>query len=147
MPKDAADTPYQPRQACASRFVELRGLRYHVRCWGEPAAGAVPLVLVHGWMDVGASFQFLVDALAEQGGAPRVVYAPDWRGFGLTAAGGGDSYWFPDYLADLDALLDALAPAGAVDLLGHSMGGNVVMVYAGLRPHRVRRLEIGRAHV
>jgi pimeloyl-ACP methyl ester carboxylesterase len=51
-----------------------------------------------------------------------------------------DTYWFPDYLADLDALLHALWPQGSVDLLGHSMGGNVVMSYAGLRPQRVRRL-------
>jgi pimeloyl-ACP methyl ester carboxylesterase len=51
-----------------------------------------------------------------------------------------DSYWFPDYLGDLDALIDALSPDAPVDLAGHSMGGNVVMSYAGVRPARVRRL-------
>ena len=51
-----------------------------------------------------------------------------------------DCYWFADYLGDLDALLDALSPGQAVDLIGHSMGGNVVMSYAGVRPERVRRL-------
>ena len=103
--------------------------------------GARPaLVLLHGWMDVGASFQFLVDALADLEGSRRTVYAPDWRGFGLTQAPPADCYWFPDYLGDLDALLDTLSPDGPVDLLGHSMGGNVVMQYAGVRPHRVRRL-------
>jgi pimeloyl-ACP methyl ester carboxylesterase len=92
--------------------------------------------MVHGWMDVGASFQFVVDAMAHE----RCVIAPDWRGFGRSDAPGADSYWFPDYLGDLDALLDALAPGRAVDLAGHSMGGNVVMIYAGVRPERVRRL-------
>jgi pimeloyl-ACP methyl ester carboxylesterase len=87
-------------------------------------------------MDVGASFQFLVDALA----APRWVIAPDWRGFGRTQVPGADAYWFPDYLADLDALLDTLCPGTPVDLVGHSMGGNVAMLYAGVRPRRVRRL-------
>jgi pimeloyl-ACP methyl ester carboxylesterase len=93
-------------------------------------------------MDVGASFQFVVDALdALEGGTPRHIVAPDWRGFGLTdPPAGTDSYWFPDYLADLDALLDALAGGQPVDLLGHSMGGNVVMSYAGVRPARIRRL-------
>jgi pimeloyl-ACP methyl ester carboxylesterase len=43
-------------------------------------------------------------------------------------------------LADLDALLDALYPGQAIDLVGHSMGGNVVMMYAGTRPERIRRL-------
>lgn len=129
-------TSYTPRCAGSSRFVAVRGLNYHVTTWGGDAAGP-PLVLLHGWMDVGASFQFVVDALRRE----RLVVAPDWRGFGRSAAPPGtDSYWFPDYLGDLDALLDALAPGAAIDLLGHSMGGNVVMSYAGLRPERVRRL-------
>jgi len=129
-----------------SHFVPIRGLSYHVHSWGDAALATperVPLVLLHGWMDVGASFQFLVDALAEAEGFERHVIAPDWRGFGLTEAPGADTYWFPDYLGDLDALLDALLPATrypAIDLLGHSMGGNVVMSYAGLRPQRIRRL-------
>jgi pimeloyl-ACP methyl ester carboxylesterase len=118
-----------------SRFIDLRGLRYHVRCWG--AAEAPPLVLLHGWMDVSASFQFMVDAWP---GMPQAwqVLAPDWRGYGQTAASGADCYWFPDYLADLDFLLDALSPDAPVVLAGHSMGGNVAMLYAGVRPERVR---------
>jgi pimeloyl-ACP methyl ester carboxylesterase len=127
---------YTPQRAGTSRFVAVRGLDYHVTSWGG-AAAAPPLVLLHGWMDVGASFQFVVDALRTE----RLVFAPDWRGFGRSASPpGADSYWFPDYLGDLDALLDTLAPDTPVDLLGHSMGGNVVMSYAGLRPQRVRRL-------
>jgi pimeloyl-ACP methyl ester carboxylesterase len=102
------------------------------------------LLLLHGWMDVGASFQFVVDALAALEGERRCIVAPDWRGFGRThahtPATAGDSYWFPDYLGDLDALIDALSPGQPVDLLGHSMGGNVAMSYAGVRPDRVRRL-------
>ena len=46
-----------------SRFVEIRGLRYHVRHW--PAPGAPKVVLLHGWMDVSASFQFVVDELQQ----------------------------------------------------------------------------------
>jgi pimeloyl-ACP methyl ester carboxylesterase len=33
------------------------------------------------------------------------VIAPDWRGFGLSDYTQSDTYWFPDYLADLDAML------------------------------------------
>jgi pimeloyl-ACP methyl ester carboxylesterase len=134
---------YQPRRPPRSQFVPVRGLRYHVLSWGDAGlapADRPPLVMLHGWMDVGASFQFVVDALAAADGFDRWVIAPDWRGFGLTDAPGADTYWFPDYLGDLDALLDALGITGPVDLLGHSMGGNVVMSYAGLRPERVRRL-------
>ena len=133
------NTPYLARRAARSIFMDLRGLRCHVNVWGEPspaAAQRAPLVMLHGWMDVGASFQFVVDALESD----RYVIAPDWRGFGLSDSPAADCYWFPDYLADLDRLLDALVPGQAVDLLGHSMGGNVAMIYAGVRPQRVRRL-------
>ncbi len=117
-----------------SLFLELRRLRYHVRRWrGDPARR---MVLLHGWMDVSASFQFLVDALA----ADWDVYAPDWRGYGLTDWSGADCYWFPDYMADLDALLERIQPDSPVNLVGHSLGGNVAALYAGVRPERVARL-------
>lgn len=116
----------------------LRDWNYHLREWGSPVEGEAPLVLVHGWMDVGASWQFMVDAMAGN----RWIVAPDWRGYGQTTSPGArpDAYWFPDYLADLDALLDQLSPGAPVDLVGHSMGGNVAMMYAGVRPDRIRRL-------
>jgi pimeloyl-ACP methyl ester carboxylesterase len=127
---------YQPRRASRSEFVPIRRLRYHVRLWGEPRPGQVPLVMVHGWMDVAASYQFVVDAFEQD----RFVIAPDWRGYGLTESPDADNYWFPDYLADLDWLLDHYAGGRPVDLVGHSMGGNIAMLYTGSRPERIRRL-------
>lgn len=121
-----------------STFIEVRGLRYHVRHWpaSSKGAGAPKLVLLHGWMDVSASFQFLVDALRSEWD----VFAPDWRGYGLTQWGEADCYWFPDYLADLDVLLRHIEPATAVNLVGHSLGGNVAAMYAGVQPQRVAKL-------
>jgi len=116
-----------------SLFFDIRGLRYHVRHWrGDPARR---MVLLHGWMDVSASFQFLVDALA----ADWDAYAPDWRGYGLTQWSGADSYWFPDYMGDLDALLERIQPDAPVNVVGHSLGGNVAGLYAGVRPARVAK--------
>jgi pimeloyl-ACP methyl ester carboxylesterase len=131
---------YQARRTSRSEFVPIRKLRYHVRHWGRPTPGTPPLVMVHGWMDVAASYQFVVDAFSEAFAAGRWVIAPDWRGYGLTDASGDDNYWFPDYLADLDFLLDHYVQNTPVDLVGHSMGGNVAMMYAGARPERIHRL-------
>jgi pimeloyl-ACP methyl ester carboxylesterase len=117
-----------------SLFVDVRGLRYHCRCWG--GAGRPTLFLLHGWMDVSASFQFLVDAFARDW---RVI-APDWRGFGLSGRAKDGAYWFPDYFADLDALLAHFHADAPATLIGHSMGGNVAAMYAGIRPERVARL-------
>lgn len=134
---------YIPRRASRSLHLPLRGQTYHVLEWGDAALASPQrptLLMLHGWMDVGASFQFVVDALVDLEGPVRHVLAADWRGFGLTTGPAVDSYWFPDYLGDLDALLATLSPQAPVDLLGHSMGGNIVMAYAGVRPARVRRL-------
>ncbi len=127
---------YQVKRISRSEFIPIRNLTYHVQLWGEPSPDKTPLVMVHGWMDVAASYQFVVDALSHD----HYVIAPDWRGYGKTSAGGADNFWFPDYLADLDFLLDHYAPGIPVNLVGHSMGGNVVMQYAGVRPERIRRL-------
>ena len=117
-----------------SLFLEVRGLRYHVRRW--PREGARRVFLLHGWMDVSASFQFLADALQGEWD----VYAPDWRGYGLTQWGNSDCYWFPDYIADLNALLKEFSFETPVNLIGHSLGGNVACMYAGIFPHRVASL-------
>ena len=127
---------YQVKRVFHSEFVPIRNLQYHVLVWGQPVPDKIPLVMLHGWMDVAASYQFVVDALSHQ----HYVIAPDWRGFGQSSTGGADNFWFPDYLADLDFLLDHYAPLGQVNLVGHSMGGNVAMAYAGVRPERIRRL-------
>src|SRR4051794_13011010 len=47
-----------------SLFIDVRGVRYHVRAWGPEHAPAI--VFLHGWMDVSASFQFVVDAFKEE---------------------------------------------------------------------------------
>lgn len=138
---------YKEKRLSRSEFVPIRGLDYHVRIWqgsGQAASTLPPMVLVHGWMDVAASYQFMVDAFSDAFAAGRTIIAPDWRGFGQTAGAGGgakvDNYWFTDYLADLDFLLDHYVQSQAIDLVGHSMGGNVVMSYAAIRPERIHKL-------
>lgn len=121
------------RKPSTSHFVDVRGARHHVLTWGR--ASSPPLVLLHGWMDVGASFQFLVDALA----GDWYAIAPDLRGFGRSAWQ-AQGYWFYDYLADLEALLDRFVQNRPVRLVGHSLGGNIVMNYAGVRPARADRV-------
>lgn len=117
-----------------SEFVPLRGLNMHFRHWGDNAAPK--LFMVHGWMDTSASFQFMVDNLQKE----WHVIAPDLRGFGLTEYPKVESYWYPDYIADVDAILNHFSPDEPVNLLGHSMGANVAMIYAGVCPERVKKV-------
>jgi pimeloyl-ACP methyl ester carboxylesterase len=92
-------------------------------------------LLLHGWGDAGSTFQFLVDEL-ESG---WFVVAPDWRGFGESYCR-AESYWFPDYVADLDVLLGIYSPDEQARMVGHSMGANVAGLYAGIMPERVAAL-------
>ena len=125
---------YVPTKPSRSTFLRIRDIDYHVREWGDPAAPL--LVMLHGWMDVSASFQFLIDALERE----WHVVGPDWRGYGLSEWSTAGSYWLPDYIADLDAILEHYSPGRAVDLVAHSLGGNMALMYAGARPERVARL-------
>jgi len=118
-----------------SRFVRLRGLRFHLRTWG--AVNAPLLVLTHGWLDTAATWSDVGERLGER----FHVVALDQRGYGYSEWP-QDGYWFQDYIADLDALIDHLAPAAPIALVGHSMGGQVASLYAGLRPARIAKLAV-----
>jgi pimeloyl-ACP methyl ester carboxylesterase len=127
-------TAYQVLREPRHETLRVRGLDIHLTRWGpEPSASHPPVFLLHGWLDTGETFQFMVDALQRE----RPLVALDWRGFGRSQWS-QDGYWFPDYLGDLDALLDQLSPAAPVCLVGHSMGGNIACSYAGIRPDRIR---------
>jgi pimeloyl-ACP methyl ester carboxylesterase len=126
--------PAPPSQTDSrSEFLRVRGLRYHVRRWGD--ASLPKLFMTHGWLDVSATFQPLVAHLLTR----WQVLMPDWRGFGYTEWP-QDGYWFYDYIADLEALLDHYSPDQPALLAGHSMGAQASSLYAGLRPARVHKL-------
>jgi pimeloyl-ACP methyl ester carboxylesterase len=84
---------------------------------------------------VSASWQFTVDSFEHD----WEVIAPDWRGNGLSGWTGADSYWFPDYVGDLHALLQHFSPEQPARVVGHSMGAHIAALYAGARPDGVAR--------
>jgi pimeloyl-ACP methyl ester carboxylesterase len=124
---------YEPGRVPWQEDVQLRGVRHRLTWWGERMSN--PIVLLHGFLDCGATWQFLVDRLP----ASWTLVAPDWRGFGDSEWVPG-GYWFPDYFADLDALLDTLVPQSRARVIGHSMGANVAKMYGGIRPQRMQWL-------
>lgn len=99
--------------------------------WPNP--GKPVLVLVHGALDHARSWDWTVQALADD----WHIVAPDLRGH-------GDSDWAGDYsmhgfVADLVALIDEIGEA-QVTLVGHSLGGNIAIRYSALFPDSVRKL-------
>jgi pimeloyl-ACP methyl ester carboxylesterase len=118
--------------------IAANGLDHHVVTWGHDAASST-VFLIHGFMDAAGTWDRVAPTLAAAG---HRVIAPDMRGFGTGARNGpGGYYHFPDYVADLAAIVDALVPPDQpIKLVGHSMGGTVVTLFAGARPERVSRL-------
>jgi pimeloyl-ACP methyl ester carboxylesterase len=136
------ETVYEPRRLWQSRMIPVRNMEYHVHVWEpeHPNPSLPLLVLAHGWMDVAASWQFVVDVFSDAFMQGRTIIAHDWRGYGLSRPPCAcDTFWFPDFLADLDTLLNHFSPDAPVDLVGHSMGGNITSMYAGVRAERIHR--------
>lgn len=101
-------------------------------------AGKAPLVLLHGLLGSGRNWQTAGAGLAEAAGG-RNVWALDLRNHGKSPW--HDVMTYDAMVADVLAWLDARG-LGAVDLMGHSMGGKVAMALACRHPERVRRLVV-----
>jgi pimeloyl-ACP methyl ester carboxylesterase len=122
-----------PHIPSRTETINVRGLNYCIRHWGSPDAPAV--FFLHGRMDTSATFQFVVDALKQS----WHIIAPDWRGYGASQWL-SRPYWFHEYYADLDHLLQHYSAEKPACIVGHSMGANIAAMYAGVRPKRIAQL-------
>ena len=114
-----------------SRFVEVDGMRVHVRDRGAGPA----LVLVHG----SNSALFTWEGWAAELAGKRRVIALDLPGHGLTGPHPQDRYSANDMAELLDHVMTKLG-VERFSLAGNSMGGHVALVYALAHPQRVDKL-------
>ena len=114
-------------------WVELDGLRFHYRDWGD--ASAPPLILLHGFTGHARSWDSFAAAMS-----------PRYRVLALDQRGHGESAWTDDYsteamVRDLAGFVAALG-LSSYDLLGLSMGGRNAIHFAGGRPDGLGKLVI-----
>lgn len=117
------------------KHVELNGLTFHYRDWGN--TGAQPLVLLHGFTGHARSWDTLAAALADR----YHVLALDQRGHGETSWAPDGDYTAERMVEDVDAFVQALG-LRRFALLGLSMGGRNAYHYTGQHPEEVERLVI-----
>ncbi|MEB3226013.1 MAG: alpha/beta fold hydrolase, partial [Synechococcus sp.] len=135
LPQDDKIIQIQPAdQSMGERFIQVRGLETCLCEWGDRQK---PLILLlHGILEQGASWQLIAPQLAAQG---YWVVAPDLRGHGKSAH--AQSYSMLDFLADVDDLSKQLTTQPFI-LVGHSMGSVIGAMYTGIRRENVSHLML-----
>lgn len=110
-------------------------LKLHYLDWGNP--GAASMLLVHGSRDHCHNWDWVAQALRDD----YHIVAPDFRGHGDSQWVFGAGYSHSDYVYDLAQLVyqQGLAP---VDIIAHSLGGNVALRYAGIYPENIRKMVV-----
>jgi len=118
-----------------SHFYTSQRLRLHYLDWGNEEAPL--LFLVHGGRDHAHSWDWVARELR----ASYHVSAVDLRGHGDSDWSPGSMYSVVDSVLDLACLMDALSEE-SVTLIGHSYGGAVVALFAGIYPEKVSKLVV-----
>jgi pimeloyl-ACP methyl ester carboxylesterase len=108
--------------------------RLKLQFWDYGQDGKPALVLVHGGLDHARNWDWVARALREH----YHVYALDLRGHGNSAWAPGAMYSLIEHVLDLSALLDIINEF-PIRLIGHSLGGMIVLNYSGVFPERVRK--------
>ena len=105
--------------------------RLKLQFWDYGDDGKPSLVLVHGGLDHARSWDWVARPLREH----YHVYALDLRGHGNSAWAPGAMYSVAEHVLDLSALLDIIDDF-PIRLIGHSLGGSIVLHYCGVYPDR-----------
>jgi len=116
-----------------SRSYTSQRLRLNYVLWGDERKP--PVLLVHGGRDHARNWDFVAERLV----AGYAVYAVDLRGHGDSDWAYGSMYSLPDFTADIAAFTETLG-RDPLPLVGHSLGGAIVLQYAGTFPERVSRV-------
>lgn len=108
--------------------------RLKLQFWDYGQDGQPSLVLVHGGLDHARNWDWVARGLCQT----YHVYALDLRGHGNSAWAPGAMYSVAEHVLDLSALLDIISDF-PIRLIGHSLGGGIVLAYAGIYPESVRK--------
>lgn len=124
--------------------IDVGGITLTVRLWDtEESSDCAPLVLLPATAETAEDWDLVASALCRS----RAVYAVNLRGHGCSDWPG--TYSIGLMTDDVTRLLDCRLNGGAVDLVGHSLGGLVACKVAAERPELVRRLvleDVGLLH-
>ncbi|TPX42906.1 hypothetical protein SeMB42_g02279 [Synchytrium endobioticum] len=120
------------------------GITLRAKAWGNPPANdaeaaAKAIIAAHGWLDNAGSYDLIAPMLAARG---AYMVCLDLAGHGRSDHRPANmDYVLWDDVDDLLGVLDHFAWPQA-NILGHSMGGHIALIFAGTFPARVSRLTV-----
>jgi len=119
-------------QPTSEYFISQR-LKLHYLDWGNPDKPL--LLLVHGGMDHARNWDWVARAMRDD----YHVVAVDLRGHGDSEWSSSGDYRIEGFMLDLDAWLEHLGDQ-PVNIVAHSLGGNIVVRYAGFYPEKFKKI-------
>lgn len=114
------------------RFEGGRGVSLYAQAWTPPEVRA-SMVVVHGLGEHSGRYLNIVNYFCPKGYA---VHGYDHRGFGKSEGRRAFTESFDDFLDDLDTFVASIRsrrPGEEIVVVGHSMGGLIVLRWAALR--------------
>ncbi len=112
------------------------GLSLHAQAWTPPQARA-SLIVVHGLGEHAGRYGNVVEYFCPRGFA---IHGYDHRGFGRSEGRRAYTDSLDDFLDDLDTFVGAVRerrPGEKIGIVGHSMGGLIVLRWAAMRDPQV----------
>jgi pimeloyl-ACP methyl ester carboxylesterase len=103
----------------------------------DGGSGDFPVVFVHAFGGNTTHWAAQLEHLRKK----RRTVAFDLRGHGLSEPATNGDYGMESMAGDIDAVVNKIGLQAFI-LVGHSMGGSVVIAYAGLHPERVAGLVL-----
>lgn len=116
-----------------SHYFYSQRLKLHYVDWGNPDKPL--LVLIHGGRDHARNWDWVAQALRND----YHIIVPDLRGHGDSEWARGSEYTMVEYVVDIAQLLSQL-DTFPVMLIGHSLGGGIVLQYSGVYPEKVSKV-------
>jgi len=115
-----------------SKNVRVGNLDIHYLTGGR----GEPLVVIHGGSEGAVAWMSNVEELAEN----YTIYVPDLPGFGRSQPIDGD-YYIPELAEFVDEFSRSLG-LESFYLMGHSLGGGIVLNYTLRFPHKIKKLVL-----
>ena len=129
------DEPKMQRSRETQRLVRPDGSAIHVEFYGSP--NAPPVILTHGWGPNSTVWYYAKKQLAKH----FYLIVWDLPGLGKSTKPKNRDYSIEKYARDLEAVL-SLVERPAV-LLGHSMGGMIILTFCRLFPEHLEKQVAG----